>query len=191
MRSSHVARSSKALSVFFTLTLILGLMPAAAFAEPVGDAAAPQSSESAASAHAISSEASEAGEVEKSHPSSEDEGHAQVGEDPNSTALPAGDMINQDMEFDTVVAQAESTVIGSFEHRGITYAVEPGGESVAVVAADYAKMPQDFLDAQTIVLPSVVSPDSIDHISALAAMDADIKRVSKIIWTIDATGWES
>ncbi len=74
-------------------------------------------------------------------------------------------------EGDSAAVAAESTVVGSFEYRGITYAVEPGGESVAVVAADYAKLPQDFIDAQTIVLPSVVSPDGVDYYSVTRIAD--------------------
>ncbi len=74
-------------------------------------------------------------------------------------------------EGDSAAVAAESTVIGSFEYRGITYAVEPGGESVAVMAADYAKLPQDFIEAQTIVLPSVVSPDNVDYYSVIRIAD--------------------
>ena len=62
-------------------------------------------------------------------------------------------------------------VLGSFTYRGITYAVEPGGESVAIVAADPSKLPSDFLDAQTIVLPSVVSFDGIDSYSVARIAD--------------------
>ena len=62
-------------------------------------------------------------------------------------------------------------VLGSFTYRGITYAVEPGGESVAIVAADPSKLPSDFLDAQTIVLPSSVSSDGIDSYSVTRIAD--------------------
>ena len=57
----------------------------------------------------------------------------------------------------------DSVVVASFVYRGITYAVEPGGESVAIVAADHAKLPSDFIEAQTIVLPSVVSFDGAEQ----------------------------
>ena len=50
-----------------------------------------------------------------------------------------------------------STVVGSFIHRGIVYAVEPGGGSVSVMAVDPSKLPSDLLEAQTIALPSEVS----------------------------------
>ena len=101
--------------------------------------------------------------------------------------------INQEMPL-TVVARAESTttfllaqtlgstksvpvvsaklpldddlsVVGSFEYRGITYAVEPGGGSVAIVAVDPNKLPSDFIEAQTIVLPSAVSIEGADPYS--------------------------
>ena len=64
-------------------------------------------------------------------------------------------------EDDSAVS-AESTVVGSFTYRGITYAVEPGGETVAVVAADYSKLPSEFIENQVIVLPSMVTSDGID-----------------------------
>ena len=57
----------------------------------------------------------------------------------------------------------DSVVVGSFVYHGITYAVEPGGELVAIVAVDPAKLPSDFIEAQTIVLPSVVSSDGTDR----------------------------
>lgn len=65
----------------------------------------------------------------------------------------------------------ESTVVGSFVYRGITYAVEPGGESVAVVAADYAKLPEDFIEAQTIVLPSQITTDCSDCYAVVRIAD--------------------
>ncbi len=78
---------------------------------------------------------------------------------------------SDELEPATPSVSLESTVIGSFEYRGITYAIEPGGESVAVVAADYAKLPTDFIEAQTIVLPSVTSPDNIDYYSVTRIAD--------------------
>lgn len=66
---------------------------------------------------------------------------------------------------------SESTVVGSFSYRGIVYAIEPGGHSVAVVAVDPSKLPSDLLEARTIVLPSQVSFDGIDSYSVSRICD--------------------
>ena len=78
------------------------------------------------------------------------------------------------------------SVVGSFEYRGITYAVEPGGGSVAIVAVDPNKLPSDFIEAQTIVLPSAVSIEGADPYSvtriaegAFASLTAEASAASR------------
>ena len=83
------------------------------------------------------------------------EGDGQSGEDESGEDSDESDLVSAPIA-------AESIVVGSFEYRGITYAVEPGGESVAVVAADYSKLPEEFIDNQVIVLPSMVTSDGMD-----------------------------
>ena len=51
----------------------------------------------------------------------------------------------------------EGLIVGSFEHDGMTFAMEPGGESAALVAVDYAKLPQESVERQTLIVPGAVS----------------------------------
>ncbi len=274
MRASVASLSRKIISVFFAATLALGLVPAAAFAEPVGDAAVPQNSESAAadsdmqaeaeagdaSTDVISSEGDEVPGVEKSRPSNEGEDTAQAGEDAN-LAVPAGDMINQEMELDTVVAQvestrsfflaqtlentrtvpvvsaklpidtdandaadavadedvgtgqpegegdsseegdgsdsvtpaisAESTVVGAFEYLGMTFAIEPGGESVALMAVDYSKLPEEFIQKQVLVIPDTATPDGVDYYSVTRIADDAFAGLTKDNANPDYVGCEA
>ncbi len=60
---------------------------------------------------------------------------------------------------------SESTVVGSFQHEGMTFAIEADGESVALVAVDYSKLPEEHVSKQVIAIPEVVSPDGIDSYS--------------------------
>ena len=76
-----------------------------------------------------------------------------------SAKLPLGEGIED------ALPDADHVVTGSFTYRGITYAMEPGGESVAIVAVDYDKLPAESIEARIIVLPSVVSADGIDSFS--------------------------
>lgn len=50
-------------------------------------------------------------------------------------------------------------VVGSFEQNGMTFAIEPDAGSVALVAVDYAKLPEKFVVKQVIAIPDTVSPD--------------------------------
>ncbi len=59
----------------------------------------------------------------------------------------------------------DSVVVGSFAQDGMTYAIEPGGESVALVAVDYRKLPEDVIRRQILAIPDAVSPDGIEAYS--------------------------
>ncbi len=62
-------------------------------------------------------------------------------------------MVSAELSFD------EDPVVGSFEHEGMTFAIESGGESASLVAVDYAKLPRQLVEKQVLVIPSVVTPD--------------------------------
>ncbi len=216
MRASITSLSRKLLSAVFAAALVVGLLPAAAFAD-VEDA---QNASDEAIADGAGfgdsgrsdADASTSG-LEDLSVGNEDEASDEL--DPTSSA---GDIINEDMPLDPVV-RAESSrsyflaqtlestrgvpmvsaklpvggdaadeVVGSFTYRGITYAVEPGGESVCVVAADPAKLPTDFLDARTIVLPSVVSSDGIDSYSVARIAEGAFSNMSIASMTHDGKG---
>ena len=74
-----------------------------------------------------------------------------------------------DLGFNGV--SAESTVVGSFTSGGLTYAIEPGGESVAVVAADYGKLPSEQASENILAIPPMVSADGADAYSVTRIAD--------------------
>ncbi len=81
-----------------------------------------------------------------------------------------------------------STVVGSFTSDGITYAVEPGGESVAVVAVGYAKLPQQFIEKQVLVIPGAASPDGVDAYSVTRLAASAFASLTKESANPDFTG---
>ena len=66
---------------------------------------------------------------------------------------------------------SESTVVGAFEHLGMTFAVEPGGGSVALVAVDHRKLPEELVEKQIIVIPDAVTADGMDRCSVTRIAD--------------------
>ncbi len=188
MRASVVSLSRRLLSAVFAVMLGVGLVPAPAIAE---NGSAADAARLDAAANATTSDVM-GGLIEGSAVGNSFNGKGVDGSDADASV---GGIINEDMPLDPVVqaestrsyflaqtlestrgvpmvsaklpvgGDAADEVVGSFTYRGITYAVEPGGESVCVVAADPAKLPTDFLDARTIVLPSATSPDGIDSYS--------------------------
>ena len=73
----------------------------------------------------------------------------------------------------------DSTVVGSFVQDGMTYAIEPGGESVALVAVDYGKLPEDVIRRQILAIPDTVSPDGIEAYSVTRIADGAFASLTK------------
>lgn len=63
------------------------------------------------------------------------------------------------------IVAADSTVVGSFERFGMTFAIEAGGSSVALMAVDYVKLPERFIQDQIISIPETVTDNGIDSYS--------------------------
>ncbi len=62
---------------------------------------------------------------------------------------------------------AAEEIVGSFEWDGMTFAIEAGGDAVALIAVDYAKLPEEFVTKQILIIPEMVSPDGIDSYSVI------------------------
>lgn len=82
-------------------------------------------------------------------------------------------MVSAELPFD------EEPVVGSFEHEGMTFAIEPGGESASLVAVDYAKLPRQLVEKQVLVIPSAVAPDGRDSYSVTRIAEGALASLTK------------
>ncbi len=212
VRSSVAAFCERSISLLFALALVVGLMPAAAFAVE-GDGSPDGQPVASADASGQALVADDEGEVSPKDPRTEDA--APEGDVTESVARP--DVINEDVALSTVAqaettksfflaqtldstravpmvsaklpidsgsgddgasegdgedgaeakdgVSSESTVVGSFQHEGMTFAIEADGESVALMAADYSKLPEETIERQVLSIPEAVTPDSIGSYS--------------------------
>ena len=74
---------------------------------------------------------------------------------------------------------SDSVVVGSFEYEGMTFAIEPGGESVALVAVDYEKLPEDLAQKQMLVIPDMVASGGIGSYSVTRIADGALASLTK------------
>ena len=104
-------------------------------------------------------------------------GDSTEGSDDGQVAEEGKDLDEPDLGSGGVAA--ESTVVGSFTFDGLTYAVEPGGESVAVVAADYSKLPSEQVSESILAIPSVICADGADAHSVTRIADGAFSGLTK------------
>ena len=178
MRASVASLSSKLLSVLFVVTLALALVPSVSFAEegPLDGLSAGTGADAVDIVNEEVALDAVVAQVERTKSFL----LAQTLESTKTTPvvsakLPIDGTLSADGDgtapSDGVGISPDSTVIGSFTVDGLTYAIEPGGESVAVVAADYGKLPSEQASENILAIPPVVSADGADAYSVTRIAD--------------------